>query len=167
MSIDMIEIERIMNTYGDDILRIGFLYLHDRHMAEDVLQETMIIIYKKYHTLNQAACEKTWIFSIAINVCKNYKRTAWFRKVILSDKFKDDFISAQKENLLDTHEDDYKLLHEIMNLRPIYKDVILLYYYQQFKTTEIAQMLNKSESTVTVRLSRARKQLKKKIEGWE
>ena len=63
------------------------------------------------------------------------------------------------------HEDD-TLLREIMNLKPKYKEVILLFYYQDMKISEIARVLDAPESTVSVRLKRAREQLKKRLEGW-
>lgn len=55
---------------------------------------------------------------------------------------------------------------EIMNLKPKYKEVILLFYYQDMKISEIARVLDAPESTVSVRLKRAREQLKKRLEGW-
>ena len=61
---------------------------------------------------------------------------------------------------------DDTLLQEIMRLKPKYKEVVLLFYYQDMKISEIARVLNAPESTVSVRLKRAREQLKKRLEGW-
>ena len=59
------------------------------------------------------------------------------------------------------------LLQEVLALKPKYREVILLYYYQDLKISEIAQALQAPESTISVRLKRAREQLKKRLEGWE
>ncbi|WP_114638082.1 sigma-70 family RNA polymerase sigma factor [Desulfolucanica intricata] len=163
---NMPDMVRIVNTYGNDILRLGCLYLKDKHMAEDVLQDTLVKIYRKYHTLNKLTSEKTWIMSIAINVCKNYRRTAWFKKVILMDKIDDIFYNSVEDSTSKFEREEYELLKDIMSLKPIYKEVILLYYYQQFKASEIATILKIKESTVTVRLSRAKEKLKKNLERW-
>ena len=160
------DMERIVNTYGDDVFRLCYLYLKDRHMAEDALQDTFIRIHRKYHTLKKTASEKTWIISIAINVCKNYRRTSWFKKVLLVGKIDDGFYTNQEDGTSDFEKDGYELLKEIMTLKPIYKEVILLYYYQQFKVSEIAAILKIKESTVTVRLSRAKEKLKVIFEKW-
>ena len=66
----------------------------------------------------------------------------------------------------DIPKEDDTLLREIMNLKPKYKEVILLFYYQDMKISEIARVLDAPESTVSVRLKRAREQLKKRLEGW-
>ena len=61
---------------------------------------------------------------------------------------------------------DDTLVLEIMKLSPKYKEVILLFYYHDMPIREIARALNIPESTVAVRLKRAREQLKSKLEGW-
>ena len=53
-----------------------------------------------------------------------------------------------------------------MELKPKYKEVILLFYYQDMKITDIAHALNAPESTISVRLRRAREILKKQLGGW-
>ncbi|HIZ30962.1 MAG TPA: RNA polymerase subunit sigma-24, partial [Candidatus Fournierella merdipullorum] len=49
--------------------------------------------------------------------------------------------------------------------KPKYKEVILLHYYQQLKVNEIAAVLGAPQSTVSIRLRRAREALKKRLEG--
>ena len=78
---EIVEIERMMREYGDSLLRMCIIYLKDRALAEDAVQETFIKVYQKYYTFNQISEEKTWIMRIAINVCKNYMRTSWFKRV--------------------------------------------------------------------------------------
>jgi RNA polymerase sigma-70 factor (ECF subfamily) len=66
-----VEIERLINTYGNDVLRTSYLYLKDKQMAEDAFQEVFIKIYKKFDSFEGRSSEKTWIISITINHCKN------------------------------------------------------------------------------------------------
>lgn len=56
-----IEMQRLIDSYGNDLLRLCILYLKDRHLAEDALQETYIKIWQKYSTYKCEANEKTWI----------------------------------------------------------------------------------------------------------
>ena len=61
---------------------------------------------------------------------------------------------------------DDTVINAVCSLKPKYKEVILLFYYQEMKAKDIANILNISESAVTVRLTRAREQLKKSLKGW-
>ena len=70
---------RLMNIYGDSILRMCFLYLKDYHLAEDAAQETFIKAMNSYDMFHSLSSEKTWLTRIAINCCKNIMRTNWFR----------------------------------------------------------------------------------------
>lgn len=154
------DMDRIVRTYGNAVLRMCFLYLKDTHLAEDASQETFLKVYRSYAQFDGSAGEKTWIMRIAINVCKDYLRSAWNHRVNVVEALND--IPVMQEY---PHEDD-TLLREIMRLKPKYKEVILLFYYQDMKICEIARILDAPESTVSVRLKRARDQLKKRLEGW-
>ena len=90
--------------------------------------------------------------------------------------FKDSFKSVNLEindelinNLLVKEEanEEIILYTLICNLEPIYKDIILLYYYDDMKTNEIAKLLKKKESTIRMRLHRARNILKERMEEYE
>ena len=61
---------------------------------------------------------------------------------------------------------DDTLPRAIMALSRPYREVIILYYYQELKAREIADVLHVDVSTVTARLSRARKQLREALKGW-
>ena len=98
---------------------------------------------------------------IAINVCKNYRRSSWWKRIDVVESLNS--IPAVQD--LQGFKDDTLLL-EIMCLSPNYKEVILLFYYQDMSTKEIAQTLNIPEATVSIRLKRAREQLKTKLKGW-
>ncbi len=141
-------------------MRICFLYLKDVHLAEDASQETFLKVFRHYNQFDGTAGEKTWIMRIAINVCKDYLRSAWHRRVNVVDVLSE--IPVEQEY---PHADD-TILKEIMNLKPKYKEVILLFYYQDMKISEIAQALDAPESTISVRLARARNILKTRLEGW-
>ena len=157
------DMERIMNDYGTGLLRLCYLYLKDYQLAEDALQDTFVNVYQKYHTFRGLSSEKTWITSIAINVCKGYLLKASTRET------PDDFsMTAPREELLteDTVEgraEGMALLHAVTSLPELYRKVVLLYYYSGFSTIEISKMLKTNNSTVKVRLMRAREMLRAKL----
>ena len=152
------EMERIITEYGNTLLRLGFLYLGDVHLSQDALQDTLLKAATHLSRFKGISSEKTWITRIMINTCKNYRRSNWFRKVNLSASL--NAIPAEPES-----KGDDCLLIEVMVLPAKYKEVVLLFYYQQLKTSEIANVINKPESTVSVRLKRAREMLKARLKG--
>ena len=152
------DMDRIVQQYGDALMRICFLYLKDLYLAQDAVQDTFLKIYKNYDKFDVNSSEKTWIMRIAINVCKDYLRSAWHRRVNVQEVL--DEIPIHSE----THEDD-TLLMEIMRLKPHYREVILLHYYEGFSVGQIARLLNCPQPTVSIRLRRARQKLEQRLEG--
>ena len=155
------DIKKLMEKYGASLLRMCFLYLKDTHLAEDAVQDTFIKVHKDYPKFKGESEEKTWIMRIAINVCKNYLRSSWWKRIDETVVL-DNIPSINSDHTLQ----DEALLLEIMKLSPKYKEVILLFYYQDMKICEIAEVLNIPEGTISVRLMRAREILKIKLKGW-
>lgn len=152
-------IERLMAQYGTAVLRMCYTYLKDVPMAEDAMQDTFIKAYKSYGRFRKEHenSEKAWLMRIAINTCKDYLRTSWFRHV---DR------STTPEDLIGHGEDfeDRTLVLTIMALPNRLKDVIVLHYYQGMTIAQIAEVLNMSKSAVHHRLKDAQKQLKAQLE---
>ena len=153
------DMERIVGAYGNAVLRMCFLYLKDSHLAEDASQETFLKVYRNYAQFDGTAGEKTWVMRIAINVSKRQLRSQWR------------LLRAPPECLASLRMEgpeppDDTLVRAIQALPPKYREVIILYYYQEWKAWEIAQRLHVPVSTVTVRLSRARGLLRERLKGW-
>ena len=153
------DMERIVGAYGNAVLRMCFLYLKDSHLAEDASQETFLKVYRNYAQFDGTAGEKTWVMRIAINVCKRQLRSPW-RLLRAPQESLDSLRMEGPEPPDDT------LVRAIQALPPKYREVIILYYYQEWKAWEIAQRLHVPVSTVTVRLSRARGLLRERLKGW-
>lgn len=155
---EIVDIERIIHEYGDSLFRMCTIYLKDKQLAEDAVQETFIKVYQKYHTFNHLSEEKTWLMRIAMNTCKNYIRTSWFKRVTTGIDLES--ISEERIDIGLEKKEEYKqLIQEVGKLSHKYKEVVLLYYYQEMSIGEIAQILNVKEGAVKVRLQRARQQL--------
>ena len=67
-------LEQAIKTHGDSLLRLCFLYLHDRQLAEDAVQETFVRAWRAYGRFRQDSRDKTWLTRIAVNVCKSALR---------------------------------------------------------------------------------------------
>ncbi len=154
-------ISRLIDLYGDRLLRLCVQYLNDTSLAEDALQETYLRAYRFLDRFRGDGSELAWLSSIAINACRNQRRSAWFRHVELGLKIDD---LADDEASTNTGDDT--VINQVSQLPPKYREVILLYYYQRLNTREIAQALSLREGTVSSRLRRAKERLRKTLERW-
>lgn len=154
------EMERLVDEYGTSLLRMCCMYLGDAHLAQDAVQDTYIKLYRAWRPIPDKAAEKAFIMKIAVNVCKDYLRSAWKRRVNLVEEYPDIAPAAKPPK-----DGEGRLFAEIMALKPKYREVILLHYYQQLRVGEIAAVLGAPQSTVSIRLRRAREILKKRLEG--
>jgi len=75
------KLEELIDKYQISLLKVCFTFLHDRSLAEDAVQETFIKVYQGLDSFHGNSSEKTWIFRIAMNTCRDMLRTRWFRFV--------------------------------------------------------------------------------------
>lgn len=155
-------LDKLMDKYGNSILRLCYMYLNDYSLAEDAVQDTFINVYKSRNTFRNECNEKTWITKIAINVCKSYMRKSWFKRIFTTDDIKEEGYHYN----FNTNIDRENIVNEIMKLPQKYKEVILLYYYYELKIPEISQVLGIPSGTASIRLKRGRERLKETLEDW-
>ncbi len=74
-------LEQWITQYADTIMRLCFVYLHDIGQAQDAVQETFLKAWKGMDQFERrnGCSEQTWLMRIAINVCRDYHRSRWFR----------------------------------------------------------------------------------------
>lgn len=158
---DSAVMERWINDYGDDLLRVCALNLGDASQAEDALQDALLRAFRAYGTFQHLSSEKTWLTRIAINVCRDMQRSRWARFV---DRRVD--IDRMPEPAMADELPDDSVSLEIMKLPPKYREVIVLFFYQQMRVEEIAEALEVPRSTISSRLKRAKARLRERLEGW-
>lgn len=156
----------LMNTYGQDILRLVYSYVNDKAMAEDLTQEIFVKCYKSLHTYKGNANIKTWLWRIAINHCKDYLKS-WHNKYVIVSENESTNTNTNKEmieQLVIQKEDDHQLVIAIMNLPIKYREVLYLFYYENLSLKELSVLIGKNENTVKTRLRRAKELLKERLE---
>ena len=150
---------RLVETYQTPLMHICYMILHDEALAEDAVQETFLKAYKALGQSRGESSEKTWLFRIGMNVCRDMRRGRWFRYVdrrVTPDTLR---IPAGEA------EEDYEELAQAIVLLPDkYKEVILLHYYQNMNVRETAQALGLAPSSVSNRLKKAHARLKSLLE---
>lgn len=158
-----LQIEELMDAYGDDILRLCLLYLGDRQLAEDAFQETMVKAWQKLPTFRGESSAKTWLSHIAVNTCRDMLRSGWLRMMRRSEAMDVlESFTAPGEG-----EDAGEVTQAVLSLPGKYREIVVLYYYQDMKIREIADVLKIPVNSVSTRLRRARGLLGKTLKGDE
>jgi len=155
--------ERMVADHQTALLRMCCLHLGDLALAEDAVQETFLKAWRALSAFRGESSEKTWLIRIAINCCRDYRRSAWYRYV-------DARISIDQLPILSSappSDEHSALTVAIMKLKPKYLEVVLLYFYEGYPIREIASMLNLTEAAVSSRIRKAKQKLKAELEGGE
>ena len=154
------KIEELIRLYQVPLLRLCYIQLQDRALAEDAVQETFLKACKGFAEFRGESSEKTWLVRIAVNVCRDYRRGSWLRH---TDRSVTPDMLQIGETQPETEDMDLSLA--VMKLPPKMREMILLYYYQDMGTEEIARTLGITQSTVSYRLKKSREKLRKLLEG--
>ena len=154
MAKNLMKIKEIFDKYSDTVYRVALTRTKNVENAEDIFQEVFMKLSEKDPKFESEEHIKAWLIRVTINMTKNLHSSSGNQKVTsLTEEFK--FETEEESNVF-----------EIVNELPQnYRTVIYLFYYEGYKTKEIAKILNKSEGTIKTWLFRARDCLKEKLEG--
>lgn len=148
----MEEILRLFHQYKDAVYRLALSLTGSAADAEDVTQTVFLKLMEKQPELVPGK-ERTWLLQVTANECRSLYRRLCRRSTVSLDEAL--AVAAPEYTPLLTH---------VMKQRPTDRAVLYLFYYEGFSTEEIGQMLHTSQSAVTTRLHRARKNLKATLE---
>lgn len=144
-------------AYKNTVFGIALNYTKNKEDANDILQEVFTKFYLSDKTFNCEEHKKAWLIRVTVNACKKHLLSSWWKRTVPLDN------TIPFEN-----EADFALIEAVMSLPRSYRIVVHLYYYEGYKISEIADLLDDKESTIKVRLMRARKKLKHKLkEDWK
>lgn len=152
----MEEMERLVRSYGNDVLRLATVILGSGELAEDVHQETFIRVMRAWGGFRGDASEKTWITGIAVNVCRDMMRSAWRKKVVVSDEAVLLAPSMVTEDEAERRVDRTVLRDAMAKLPVQLREALVLYYYHDLDVKAIAGIQKVPQGTVKSRLHKAR-----------
>ena len=151
------EYTRIFNLFKNDVYRLAFSYTKNYFETEDIVQSVFIKLYKNFYKFEDDVSIKKWLTRVTINECKTLFLSSWKRKMFpITDKEEKIAIDQQKES---------NLIDSLFQLPKKYRIVLFLFYYEDYKIKEIAEILNIKESTIKTRLNRGRSLLKDILKG--
>ncbi|MCY9141166.1 sigma-70 family RNA polymerase sigma factor [Peribacillus frigoritolerans] len=153
-------LDEMMSLYGQDILQLVYSYVKDAVVAEDLTQEIFIKCYKALPTYNQQSNIRTWLWRIAINHCKDYRKSWYFRKVSTAEEEQDWTSTDNVEEEVIQQDEDRQLAVVVMELPIQYRELIYLHYFQEMKLKEISEITGVKLGTVKTRMRQAKRRLK-------
>lgn len=157
------EFDRLVGEYQGPVLRMCFLTLRDRTLAEDAAQETFLKVYRTMDTFRGECSEKTWIMKIAVRTCYDMNRSGWFR--FMNRRVTPEMLPEQAAEESDPRDDE--LAAAVLRLPLKLREAVLLHHYQGLNVNETAEALGISHSSASGRLKRGREKLKELLEGSE
>lgn len=153
-SISKVEInrqaERMLQDYGNAVLRLAYSYLHNMADAEEVLQDALVQFLKAAPKLDTKEHEKAWLLHVAANLAKNRIK---YNAVRQADALMEELAAEQREDLSFVWE-------AVRALPDKYREIVHLFYHEGYQTAQIAKILDMKESTVRSNLARGREKLK-------
>ena len=155
--------DRLVGEYQGPVLRMCFLTLRDRTLAEDAAQETFLKVYRTMDTFRGECSEKTWIMKIAVRTCYDMNRSGWFR--FMNRRVTPEMLPEQAAEESDPRDDE--LAAAVLRLPLKLREAVLLHHYQGLNVNETAEALGISHSSASGRLKRGREKLKELLEGSE
>ncbi|MHC4324990.1 MAG: RNA polymerase sigma factor [Planctomycetota bacterium] len=157
--------ERIVEQYSAEVSALANRLLGWPGEVEDVTQDIFLAAFLGLKKFRRECSLKSWLFTITINKCRTrrYKRRLRLRR--LSQEIdKVSFSSACEEKY--TEIDEFRHVRRAVAALPAkYREPVVLRYLQELGADETSRILGISKNALNVRLSRARKRLKKDLGG--
>ncbi|MHC4620432.1 MAG: RNA polymerase sigma factor [Planctomycetota bacterium] len=157
--------ERIVQEHSPDVAALANRLLGWPGDVEDILQNIFLAAFLGLKKFRGQCSLKTWLFTITINECRNYR----YRQMLRLRPFsrageRASHSSAPAADGTAAKRETFEQVRRAVKALPAkYREPVVLKYLQQLASDEITQILGISEGTLHVRLSRARKKLKETL----
>jgi RNA polymerase sigma-70 factor (ECF subfamily) len=154
-------LDELFKTVQEPLFRYIVTVVNDRHLAEDVLQEVFIRIYRKLPWLREPQAFRAWSYQIATREAFRYLK----RERLWSDQVRDEGVL----NVMTVAEPVYspelvqQLPELVGDLSPASRAVIVLYYLHEMSLVETAAVLDIPVGTVKSRLAYGLESLRRRM----
>jgi RNA polymerase sigma-70 factor (ECF subfamily) len=148
----------LLKQHSAPVYRFCLRMLANEEDARDAAQETMVKVLRNLHRYRSDWRFSTWVFGIARNTCidehRRRKRRRATSEVEVVDKGPSPYEIAERDH------EAVRLHDALEQLPPMYREVLLLYHFEQLKYREISELLDLPLGTVMNRIFRARQRLR-------
>jgi len=170
---DRTAFEVLFRKYTDVVHRLVYSIVRDETLAQDVVQEVFLLVYRHLHKFRQDSAFKTWVYRIAVNEAirqlTRMKRWQPLPETEIESEFASptlvvSTLGESPERMLIEGEQRAHVAQAIAAMKAHHRLILNLFYLEEFSVQEIARILEIPEGSVKSRLFYARDALKKILE---
>lgn len=159
IALDEGQLEHLITSYWSDVWNYVYLMTRNRSTSDDLTQETFIRAFRSLSSFRMDSSYRTWLVRIARNLTLNYKRSAFFRRIVLVGNIATSRNNVSAETEFLQRQRVSEMWENVFRLPMKQREVLILEAKYEMPVKEIAGLLNIPEGTVKSRLNRARKQM--------
>lgn len=148
--------EEVVCKFADMVYRIAMIRMKHPCEVDDVFQDVFLKYLKSGRNIQDEEHLKAWLIRVTINCCNSAQTNLWKKRTVP--------MGGQEEAVWEFPDNDDGIIKAVSELPEKERDVIHLFYYEEYSIREISRILNSTEGAVKTRLSRARDRLRKKLE---
>lgn len=174
---DIGQFELLYSHIVDQVYFLCYMIVKNEATAKDLTQESMIQIYKKINIVHTPEVFLSWMYKLVRNICYNYLRANQRLDKLFpdsddyTDKYENTLADERKENIpneaYDLKETKHLIQAFINNLPRMQREVIILFYLEEMKISEIAEILDYNIGSVKSRLHAGRKNLEQQVSNYQ
>ena len=167
---DRKELEKIYNEAYRAVYWTAFSLLKNEDDAQDIVQDTFVALINSYDSIQDKSKIVPWLKKVAANKSLNHLTRTKTDNV--EDEFFDTVETVPEDFLPDSlveSEETRKIIMDIINnsLSEDIRMTLILFYFDEMSTKEVAEALGIPEGTVSRRIHSAKKKIKKEVEKYE
>ena len=152
--------ETLYDSYADALFRYLVVRIGDRERAKELTQEVFLKAWEYRVSGNTIEYEKAFLYRIAKNLFINEIRTD--KKNFSLDALEEEGFEACDEGMKTNAYAEYKeLFNHLSHIKESYREVLMMRYSDGLSVKEIADILNKNETAVSMSIARGIEALKK------
>ncbi|BCX03562.1 MAG: RNA polymerase subunit sigma-24 [Candidatus Roseilinea sp.] len=163
---DVRGLEVLVHLYQLRALRMAFLIVGSRDVAEDVVADAFIVAFERIHQYDPKRPFAPWFYRIVVNLAlkwlrRNRRHSPW------ETAEERPCNSLQPDDIAERNESLYAVRAALWRLSGEQRTTVVLRFYMDLEEREIAALMNVPLGTVKWRLHRARKTLREVLRQWE
>lgn len=168
-TLDGLDGATLVDCLREPLTKFVYGFVRDHHAAEDLVQETLLKTLRNLHRYRGQAAVKTWVFTIARNLCLDYLRGSGRSRLRLlgslpdADRDLPDPLSADPGGTLELDENRASIARALSGLSPEAKELLILRIYLGLSYREIAKRRGVAPAGMGTRLLRARRGLSERL----
>lgn len=151
------ETNRAIERHADTVRRICMIHLKNYEDTQDIFQTVFLKYVLSSVVFESEEHEKAWLIRVTVNACRDLLKSFFRSRTVAIDEALELPAPVQQEHR--------EVLEAVLSLPKKYKDVVYLYYYEEYTAVQIADILGKNVNTVYTLLKRARNLLKDRLGG--